>query len=68
MSDKILRAICNAGIANYLEDIGSVIVKDPLAIVGKRIRKKLTISESPGQFSDRNRNHRSLQSLQYFNT
>ena len=34
------------GIANYLENIGDVVEKDLLAIVGKRIRKKLVISES----------------------
>jgi phosphate:Na+ symporter len=34
------------GIANYLENIGDVIEKDLLAIVGKRNRKSLTISES----------------------
>ena len=34
------------GIANYLENIGDVVEKDLLAIIGKRIRKKLTISES----------------------
>jgi phosphate:Na+ symporter len=34
------------GIANYMENIGDVVEKDLLAIVGKRIRKKLVISES----------------------
>jgi phosphate:Na+ symporter len=34
------------GIANYLENIGDVIEKDLLAIIGKRNRKSLTISES----------------------
>ena len=34
------------GIANYLENIGDVIEKDLLAIVRKRNRKSLTISES----------------------
>jgi phosphate:Na+ symporter len=32
------------GIANYLENIGDVVEKDILAIVGKRNRKQLTIS------------------------
>ena len=36
------------GIANYMENIGDVVEKDLLAIVGKRIRKKLAISESTG--------------------
>jgi phosphate:Na+ symporter len=34
------------GIANYLENIGDVIKKDLLDVVGKRIRKHLVISES----------------------
>ena len=34
------------GIANYMENIGDVIKKDLLAIVRKRIRKHLVISES----------------------
>jgi phosphate:Na+ symporter len=34
------------GIANYLENIGDVVEKDLLAIIGKRNRKMLTISES----------------------
>jgi len=34
------------GIANYLENIGDVVEKDLLAIVGKRIRKDLIVSES----------------------
>ena len=34
------------GIANYLENIGDVVEKDLLAIVGKRNRKSLTIGES----------------------
>ena len=34
------------GIANYLENIGDVVEKDLLAIAGKRIRKKLVVSES----------------------
>jgi phosphate:Na+ symporter len=32
------------GIANYLENIGDVVEKDVIAIVGKRSRKQLTIS------------------------
>jgi phosphate:Na+ symporter len=34
------------GIANYMENIGDVIKKDLLAVVGKRIRQRLVISES----------------------
>ena len=34
------------GIANYLENIGDVIKKDLLDVVGKRIRKRLVISAS----------------------
>ena len=34
------------GIANYMENIGDVVEKDLLAIAGKRIRKKLVVSES----------------------
>jgi phosphate:Na+ symporter len=34
------------GIANYLENIGDIVEKDLLAIVGKRRRKNLAISES----------------------
>ncbi len=36
------------GIANYMENIGDVVEKDLLAIVGKRLRKNLVISESTG--------------------
>ena len=34
------------GIANYMENIGDIVEKDLLAIIGKRIRKNLVISES----------------------
>ena len=34
------------GIANYLENIGDVVEKDLIAVVGKRNRKRLSISES----------------------
>ena len=34
------------GIANYLENIGDVVEKDLLAVIGKRIRRNLTISET----------------------
>ena len=36
------------GIANYMENIGDVVEKDLLAIIGKRMRKRLVISESTG--------------------
>ena len=34
------------GIANYLENIGDIVEKDLLAIMGKRMRNNVTISES----------------------
>ena len=34
------------GIANYMENIGDIVEKDLLAVVGKRIRKQLHISQS----------------------